>query len=212
MDSCNIDCPIYSLGPHAGKGRIRVATPLYCTVQSVGDAHPTRHGRPWHLQGPAGCVGWESKTALPEWRGKRVAPRAHTNLSCKGLMLSAFETVQVYFSSGLYGKLPCNGEAARRGASRWTSQRGAKKGFSYGILLAPSTVLGPAVPPLDGNFQFVTYGVKEPSAKEIENILCRTPLCKLICSILHTRESKRMHWLNSQGYKRKDNIGAQNAR
>ena len=35
----------------------------------------------------------------------------------------------------------------------------------------------------DGNFQFVTYGVKEPSAKEIENILCRTPLCKLVCTI-----------------------------
>ena len=87
MDCCNTDCPNYSLGPHAGKGRIRVATAFYCTVQSVGDAHPTRHGRPWHLQGPAGCVGWESKTALPEWRGKRVAPRAHTNLSCKGLML-----------------------------------------------------------------------------------------------------------------------------
>ena len=141
MDSCDTDCPNYSLGPHAGKGRIRVATPLYCTVQSVGDAHPTRHGRPWHLQGPAGCVGWESKTALPEWRGKRVAPRAHTNLSCKGLMLSAFETVQVYFSSGLYGKLPCNGEAARRGASRWTSQRGAKKGFSSPPLGPPQVFL-----------------------------------------------------------------------
>ncbi len=129
MDSCDTDCPNYSLGPHAGKGRIRVATPLYCTVQSVGDAHPTRHGRPWHLQGPAGCVGWESKTALPEWRGKRVAPRAHTNLSCKGLMLSAFETVQVYFSSGLYGKLPCNGEAAQR-ERRCATRRGGKKGVT----------------------------------------------------------------------------------
>ena len=94
-------------------------------------------------------MGWESKTALSEWRGKRVAPRAHTNLSCKGLMLSAFETVQVYFSSGLYGKLPCNGEAARRGTPRGGLHSEAILSESP-RLLAPSRIGTPTPLPTTG--------------------------------------------------------------
>ena len=71
--------------------------------------------------------------------------RAHTNLSCKGLRLTPFETVQVYFSSGLYGELPCNGRAAREGARRLSPREYRFEGFS-------SPPLGPGARDPPNNF------------------------------------------------------------